>query len=73
MPFEGIINLDHLRNRFSKDLSKVNIEIDNLKKRISNKNFLERAPKEIVEDCKNKLNEANLHSHSIQKKLDMLN
>ncbi len=73
LPFEGIINLDQLRNRFSKDLSKVNIEIDNLKKRISNKNFLEKAPKEIVEDCKNKLNEANLHSHSIQKKLDMLN
>ena len=49
------------------------IKTANLKKRISNKNFLEKAPKEIVEDCKNKLNEANLHSHSIQKKLDMLN
>ena len=73
LPFEGIINLDQLRNRFSKDLSKVNIEINNLKQRISNKNFIEKAPKEIVEDCKNKLNEANLHSQSIQKKLDMLN
>ena len=34
--------------------------------------FIDKAPKEIVEDCQNKLKEANLHSESIQKKLEML-
>ena len=73
LPFEGIVNLDALKDRFSRDLIKVNNEIDSLKKRIANKNFVEKAPKEIVEDCNNKLKEANLQFESINKKLAMLN
>ena len=73
LPFEGIVNLDSLRDRFSRDLVKVNNEIESLNKRISNKNFIEKAPKEIVQDCKFKLKEANLHCESIKTKLAMLN
>ncbi len=72
LPFEGIVNLDNLKDRFSKDLAKVNNEIETLNKRLANKNFIDKAPKEIVEDCQNKLKEATLHSESIQKKLEML-
>ena len=72
LPFEGIVNIDALKDRFSKDLSKVKNEIESLQKRIANKNFVDKAPKDIVEDCHNKLKEANSHSESIQRKLDML-
>ena len=72
LPFEGIVNLDSLKDRFSRDLVKVSNEINTLKKRIANKNFIDKAPREIVEDCQNKLKEANLHSEAIQKKLEML-
>tara|TARA_Y100001970_G_scaffold47014_1_gene59364 strand:- start:21694 stop:24447 length:2754 start_codon:yes stop_codon:yes gene_type:complete len=73
LPFEDIVNLDSLRDRFSRDLIKVNNEIDSLKKRMANKNFVEKAPKEIVEDCNKKLKEAYLQFESINKKLSMLN
>ncbi len=73
LPFEGIVNLEALKDRFSRDLLKANNEIDTLNKRIANKNFLDKAPKEIVKECQSKLEEANLHAQSIQKKLEMLN
>ena len=72
LPFEGIINLDILRDRLTKDLNKVNKEIEALNKRIGNKNFVDKAPQEIVDECKLKLNEANSQSKSIIQKLKML-
>ena len=72
LPFEGIINLDILRERLTNDLSKVNKEIEVLSKRIENKNFVEKAPKDIVNECKLKLDEANSQSKSIIQKLKML-
>ena len=65
LPFEGIINLDVLRERLTNDLSKVNKEIEVLSKRIENKNFVEKAPQDIVKECKLKLDEANSQSESI--------
>ena len=72
LPFEGIINLDILRERLTNDLSKVNKEIEVLSKRIANKNFVEKAPKDVVNECKLKLDEANSQSKSIIQKLKML-
>tara|TARA_Y100001933_G_scaffold219487_1_gene228183 strand:- start:352 stop:948 length:597 start_codon:yes stop_codon:yes gene_type:complete len=72
LPFEGIINFDSLKERLLKDYSKVNNDIEILRKRISNKKFIEKAPKEIVQECKLKLEEANFNSLSIKKKLEML-
>ena len=72
LPFEGLINLDNLRDRLLKDLNKSNNEVETLSKRINNKNFVEKAPKEIVDACKIRLNEANAQSKSIQQKLDIL-
>tara|TARA_B100000212_G_scaffold26004_1_gene17313 strand:- start:892 stop:2004 length:1113 start_codon:yes stop_codon:yes gene_type:complete len=72
LPFKGIVNLDILRDRLTKDLIKVNKEIDALSKRIENKNFVDKAPKDIVNECKLKLNEASSQSKSIIQKLKML-
>ena len=72
LPFEDLINIDSLRERINKDLEKVNIEIINLNKRLANKSFIEKAPKAVVEDCKNNLKEAKSKFSIINKKLDML-
>ena len=49
------------------------IELDNLNKRLSNKNFVDEAPKDIVDECRFKLNEGSAQMASITKKLELLN
>ena len=49
------------------------IELENLNKRLSNKNFVDKAPKDIVEECRIKLNEGSEQMERITKKLELLN
>ncbi len=72
LPFEGIINMESLKERLLKDQSKVNEDIKVLNNRISNKNFINKAPKNVVDECKSKLKEATAKSNSISKKLEIL-
>ncbi len=73
LPFNDFVNLEALKDRLTKDLQKVNSDIETLNKRISNKNFIDKAPKDIVEECFAKLKEGNLQSEKINKKLKLLN
>ena len=43
-----------------------------LNNRIFNKNFINKEPKNVVDECKSKLKEAKAKSNSISKKLEML-
>ena len=72
LPFNDFVNLEALKDRLTKDLKKVNSDIETLNKRISNKNFIDKAPKDIVDECFAKLNEGNLQSERINKKLKLL-
>ena len=72
LPFNDFVNLEALKDRLTKDLKKVNSDIETLNKRISNKNFIDKAPKDIVEECFDKLKEGNLQSERINKKLKLL-
>ena len=62
-----------IRDRLTKDLKKVTIELDNLNKRLSNKNFIDKAPNEIVDECRLKLKEGTAQMERINKKLELLN
>ncbi len=73
LPFRDAVNIDALKNRLTKDLQKVNSELENLNKRLSNKNFIDKAPKEIVDECKFKLKEAKVQIARINTKLQLLN
>ena len=73
LPFQDFVNIDALKERLNKDLKKVTIELDNLNKRLSNKNFLDKAPKDIVDECRFKLNEGSVQMERITKKLELLN
>ena len=72
LPFNDFVNIEALKDRLTKDLKKVNSDIETLNKRISNKNFIDKAPKEIVDECFGKLKEGNLQSERINKKLKLL-
>jgi len=72
IPFEGLVNLENLRGRIQKDMEKINTEINNLNKRMANKNFIEKAPKEVVEESKKTLLEAKSKLEINTKKLDIL-
>ncbi|MBO8242823.1 valine--tRNA ligase [Prochlorococcus marinus XMU1410] len=73
LPFQDFVNIDALKERLTKDLKKVTIELDNLNKRLSNKNFVDKAPKDIVDECRFKLNEGSVRMERITKKLELLN
>ncbi len=73
LPFQDFVNIDVLKERLNKDLKKVTIELDNLNKRLSNKNFVDKAPKDIVDECRFKLNEGSVQMERITKKLELLN
>ena len=51
----------------------MNIELENLNKRLSNNNFVDKAPKDIVDECRFKLNEGSVQKERITKKLELLN
>ncbi len=73
LPFQDFVNMDALKERLNKDLKKVTIELDNLNKRLSNKNFVDKAPRDIVDECRFKLNEGSVQMERITKKLELLN
>ncbi len=73
LPFHDFVNIDALKERLTKDLTKVTIELENLNKRLSNKNFVDKAPKDIVDECRFKLNEGSVQKERITKKLELLN
>ncbi len=72
LPFQDFVNIDALKERLTKDLKKVNIELENLHKRLSNNNFVDKAPKDIVDECRFKLNEGSVQKERITKKLELL-
>ncbi len=72
LPFQDFVNIDALKERLTKDFKKVTIELENLNKRLSNKNFVDKAPKDIVDECRFKLNEGSVQKEKITKKLELL-
>jgi len=50
VPLEGVIDIDKEKERLEKQIAKARKELDAKQKKLSNKNFLEKAKKEIVEE-----------------------
>ena len=55
IPLEGKINFTEEKNRVEKELNKIKKDIIVLVKKLSNKNFIDKAPPEVIEkDCQRK-------------------
>jgi valyl-tRNA synthetase len=57
VPLEGIIDLAQERDRLQKEIAKISKDIDVFSKKLSNRNFVDKAPKEVVEKDTAKLAE----------------
>ena len=55
VPLAGLIDVEAERARLTKDSEKVNREIDSLERKLSNASFVERAPKEVVDENRKRL------------------
>jgi valyl-tRNA synthetase len=55
VPLAGLIDIEGERARLTKDMEKVQREIDGLERKLSNASFVDRAPKEVVEENRRRL------------------
>ncbi|WP_320675380.1 valine--tRNA ligase [Prochlorococcus sp. MIT 1341] len=69
---DGSIDLSALHSRLEKDITKAEKDIKNLSSRLNNKNFTSKAPKEIINECKAKLTEAQTQAALAKKRLSDL-
>jgi len=69
LPIEGLVDIASLRLRLEKDLNRAQKEITNLSARLANKNFVDKAPKDVVQDCRTNLMEAEAQVRLVQERL----
>jgi valyl-tRNA synthetase len=55
VPLEGLIDIDAERKRLNKEMEKVRREIDTIDRKLQNASFVDRAPKEVVEENRRRL------------------
>ena len=55
VPLAGLIDVEVERTRLKRELEKAQREIDNLQRKLSQSSFVERAPKEVVEENRRRL------------------
>jgi len=72
VPLEGIIDLVQERDRLQKELAKVARDIEVFSKKLSNKNFVDKAPKDVVEKDTAKLEEFKVKREKLEQSLKVL-
>ncbi len=72
VPLEGIIDLTQERDRLQKEIAKISKDIEVFSKKLSNKNFVDKAPKEVVEKDTAKLEEFKAKREKLEQSLKML-
>jgi len=72
VPLEGIIDLTQERDRLQKEIAKISKDIEVFSKKLSNQNFVDKAPKEVVEKDTAKLEEFKVKRDKLESSLKML-
>jgi valyl-tRNA synthetase len=66
---KGLLNFEEERNRLSKEIKKIEKDIEASDKKLSNKNFLGKAPAEIVAKVKEKVETLSLKLEKLNQNL----
>ncbi len=72
LPLKGVIDLDAERARLAKEMAKADADIARVDAKLGNANFVARAPEEVVEEEKEKREEAQARKAKIAEALERL-
>jgi len=72
IPLEGLIDLESERNRLEKELERQKAFLERIKKKLANKDFLDRAPADVIEIEKAKQVQAESSISKLNKNLELL-
>ena len=72
VPLEGILDLTQERDRLQKEIAKISKDIDVFSKKLSNKDFVDKAPKAVVEKDTAKLEEFKAKREKLEQSMKML-
>ncbi len=72
IPLEGIVDVEALQAKLEKDLGKVDAEISSLSDRLSNPNFVDKAPDAVVQGARDALTEAQKQQEILRNRLEQL-
>lgn len=72
IPLEGLINLDTERERIQKEIDRVRGLYASTEKKLSNESFVSKAPKEVVDHERNKLDSFKLTLQKLEKNLESI-
>ena len=72
LPLKGVIDLDAERARLAKEMAKAEADIARVNAKLGNANFVARAPEDVVEEEKEKREEAQARKAKIAEALDRL-
>ncbi|MDB9525897.1 CAAD domain-containing protein [Oscillatoria sp. CS-180] len=72
IPLTGLVDVDALKAKIEKDLTKVEGEIKSLSGRLSNPGFVNKAPAEVVQGARDALAEAETQAKILKSRLEML-
>ncbi|MBB3265258.1 valyl-tRNA synthetase [Azospirillum sp. OGB3] len=72
LPLEGIVDLDKERARLTKEIEKLSGEIKKIDAKLSNEQFVAKAPEEVIEEQRDRRDAAEQARDKLQKALEML-
>src|SRR5690348_2923288 len=72
LPLKGVVDLAAERTRLEKEMSKVDADIKRVDAKLGNANFVARAPEEVVEEEKEKREEALARKQKLIEALERL-
>jgi len=67
---EGLIDFGKEKLRMEREIEKVNTEIKKIEKRLGNKGFLERAPEDVIEETKERMEKLQAQSKKLKENLE---
>ena len=72
IPLQGIIDLDIEKDRLQKRINELELHLINVNKKLKNKNFLNRAPKDVISREKEKKENMVLELDKITRNFEMI-
>ena len=72
VPLAGVIDLDAEQSRLSREVEKIKREVDSLERKLSNQSFIQKAPKAVVEENRQRLRDYHAKQVRLSEGLDRL-